>query len=395
MELFSSGENFLFNIFQSVLRNVLRNIKFNSNLEEYVMEKLDRGDEKTKKIINTQLLSELTRVVPSLMGPEYASSILYLIDGKSDEDKILILNSFVEKRDGCWWISDPSTVIDYLNDVKREMDDPQWKKKEEESREKHKERKRKILSKMSEHKFGTSLCRFFSKEINEGDFWSPKSNRMAIISDFEIKLNSDDSEKIDMVRHYLEDEMERYRKKYFFVDKIIPRIALTSLILIFIFMLVATLSSNDIKKIGLLKERVLTVMKNLAPAPVIIPSKLSQKPFSVEGVDIHDILNSVNEKWEGAEVYVYAEHRTSGVRRVFILTCREKGIVSKFRDNLSLDTLVALSNFDKAIKGHIVTWTGRDYQEYYLESVSDIAVVRERGNSLDEMWRADVETGLD
>lgn len=52
-----------------------------------------------------------------------------------------------------------------------------------------------------------------------------------------------------------------------------------------------------------------------------------------------------------------------------------------------------MSNFDKAIKGRVVNWAGLDYQEYYLESVSDIAVVRERGDVLDEMWRADVEGG--
>jgi len=33
----------------------------------------------------------------------------------------------------------------------------------------------------------------------------------------------------------------------------------------------------------------------------------------------------------------------------------------------------------------------REYQEYYLDSVSDLAVVRKRGSEIEEMWRLEIE----
>ena len=129
------------------------------------------------------------------------------------------------------------------------------------------------------------------------------------------------------------------------------------------------------------------IISGLSSPKKLNPQPLSQKPFSVEYVEVFDILNSENGEWRKSEVYVYAENWASSKNIIMILTCDERDVISKFRDNLKIDTLVALYNFDKAVKGRIVNWAGKDYQEYYLDSVSDIAIIQERGDFLDEMWR--------
>jgi len=66
----------------------------------------------------------------------------------------------------------------------------------------------------------------------------------------------------------------------------------------------------------------------------VFPFLLSEKPFSVEYLEVFDISGSDGE-WRKAEVYVYLEQLFGDERVVFILTCENKEDVQDIRDNLS------------------------------------------------------------